>query len=660
MKKIDLNGAWEYFCPRSNKWLPINLPSNWEKGGLTNYAGRVKFRKSFIISTLCPEKNYWLKFNGVDYKAKVFLNNKLLGTHEGYFQPFAFNISKKIHKEINNLLVEVDSCPEKTKDWPENKRYIKGVYGHHDIRPGGWHPKYRYDHSTGGIWNTVELFETDAERIKNIWVTPILNKNYSKAKVIIKIKLEKNGKTTITTKQIIINKPKLWWTHDHGKPYIYKLTIRAGNTEETVAFGIREVKFDKNHNLFLNGRKIFVRGSNIIPEEYLSQYTEERIRQDIKLAKNANLNALRIHAHVTRKEFYDECDRQGILIWQDFPLQWEYANTPKFTKEAVRQIGDMVNFLYNHPSIFFWCCHNEPIKSRTKLDPILFKTVTKMDNSRAVIMNSDFKEHPYPGWFVGNMEHFVSLPGKPFITEFGAQALPDKSTLKKIFPEKDIWPPNWQKWSYHNFVYEQTLLIAGIKKGNSIEEFIVNSQDYQSKLIKFAIERYRSQKFIQVSGIFHFLLTDPWPCISYSVLDYYRVPKKGYFALKDAFQPLLMIYFPERASFTIGDSIRGMFYLINDYPYGFKNATMHISIGRHKFPTRKINIRPNSRIVANNIVYPLPLSKKFKEGKYNFKIQIKSSQGKVISENNYSIYLERIPKGLLEYNAIFDWSKYQF
>jgi beta-mannosidase len=655
MNKIDLNGAWEYLCPREKLWLPINIPNNWELGGLNNHAGKVTFRKSFHINHLNSSKKYWIKFNGVDYKAKVILNNEFIGLHEGYFQPFEFNVTKKLRKGINDLLVEVDSCPENKKDWPENKQYIKGVFGHHDIRPGGWHPKYGQDHSTGGIWNTIEFEEAGTERIKNIKVTPTLNKTYTSAKVKIEIELLKQTKTEIKTQYITIKNPKLWWTWDHGMPNLYTLNVKIGDLEKSITFGIREIKFDKDQTLYLNGRKVFIRGSNIIPEEYLSQYTEERILKDIQMAKDANLNALRIHAHVTRKEFYEACDRMGVLVWQDFPLQWEYTDKPGFAKKAVLQIKDMINLLYNHPSIVFWCCHNEPLKSRRTFDPILYKAAISLDKTRAIIMNSDFKEHPYPGWFVGTMEHFVSLPGKPLVTEFGAQALPNLTTLKKIFSPKDLWPPNWQKWSYHDFVYEPTFLIAGVKKGKSINEFIKNSQEYQSRLIKFAIERYRSQKFTQISGLFHFLLTEPWPCISYSVVDYFREPKRGYWALKEAFQPLLMIYFPERQSFTINDSIRGMFYLVNDYPCGFKNAKLQLTLGKVKYPEKTINIEPNSCVVANKIVYPLPLGKNLKSGKHNLKIAIKDSKGKLISENSYTLNLEHIPDGLLEYNAVFKW-----
>jgi len=592
------------------------------------------------------KKDYWLRFNGVDYKAKVWLNNALLGAHTGYFQPFEFRITDKLKPGENIIKIAIDPGLENIKDWPENKHSIKGVFGHHDIRPGSWHPKYGQDRNTGGIWNNIELIETKGPRIKNIWITPTLNKNYSKASIDIKIQIGRK----IIRQKLIINHPRLWWTWDQGVPYLYILKI----ANLKIPFGIREIKTDKAQNTYLNGRRIFIRGSNIIPEEYLSKYTVKRIEKDIQLARNANINALRLHAHINRREFYSACDKAGFLVWQDFPLQWEYTNSPSFIKEAKRQIKDMVNLLYNHASIFVWCCHNEPIKSAKKIDPILVKTVKEIDKSRIIIPNSNFREHPYPGWFTGKMEAFASLPGKPMPTEFGAQALPRLSTLKKIFSKKDLWPPNWDKWSYHNFVYEQTFHIAGIKKGKSIKEFIKNSQDYQAKLLKFAIEHYRAAKFTQISGIFQFLLTDPWLCISYSVLDYLRRPKKGYWILKEAYQPVLVIYQPERDIFTCGDKLRGMFYIVNDYPYGFKNAELKIKLGNHSYPPKKIDIPPNCCINANKLVYPLPLSNRLKPGRYKLTLSL-FKKDKPISKNTYTVKLNRIPKGLLKYNAVFNF-----
>ena len=657
MNKIPLNGIWEYRLPVTGKkqWRKMTLPSNWEPGGLTNYKGKVVFRKHFTVNKLLKEQAYWLIFSGIDYRARVTLNGKVLGVHTGYFQPFEFRITRHLRPGVNTLIVRVDSGPERKSDWPHNKKTIKGVFGHHDIRPGGWHPRYGQDHSTGGIWNNITIEETGPIRIRSVMVTPKLSSHYTRARILVRIKLQKGLKTYSFTKVITIDNPRLWWTQDQGHPHLYRITVTAGTATKEVVFGIREIRFDSEKNLFLNGRKIFIRGTNIIPEEYLSQYTNEKIAADIQLARDANINALRLHAHINRPQFYSACDRAGILLWQDFPLQWEYSNSNSFIRDACRQCRDMVTQLYNHPSIFFWCCHNEPLKSKKRLDPLLAREVSAIDKTRPVIQSSNFEEHPYPGWFVGKMEFFNSLPGAPLVTEFGAQALPSLPSLKKILPPKSLWPPDWQTWAYHNFVYQQTFHNSPVRMGKSISEFIRNSQTYQATLIKFAIEQYRAYKFSKVTGLFHFMLTDPWPCISYSVVDYYRRRKPGYSALQSAFQPVLLIFHPEKAIFSIGDSIKGMFYLVNDYPHSFPKAKVIIRLGSFRYPARTVTIPANCCIIANKFIYPLPITGKIKLGKHVLSLEIYHRSNRLISRNSYTVTLAKTPPGLVPYSARFNW-----
>ena len=671
MSKILLNGKWQRSLLGKAPWFPIKIPNNWETGGVTNYKGTIMFRRSFIVNDLETNKEYWLKFYGVDYYACVYLNGVHLGNHTGYFQPFEFRVSKYLKKGKNTLLVKVNSGPEVLSNWPHEKRTIKGIFGHHDIRPGSWHPKHGQNNSTGGIWNDVELEITDKIRIKNIYinslpklrvVVEIENLSKKTQNILIKTnfgtKLQKNIQPGIQNISFLckISNPRLWWTWDHGTPHLYALELSLETKEgikikKDTKFGIRTITFDKDQNLYLNGKRIFIRGSNIIPEEYLSQYSQSRINKDIKLAKEANINALRPHAHVNRREFYEACDREGILLWQDFPLQWEYHSDKAFLKEAKRQIRDMVLHLYNHPSIFLWCCHNEPLKSKNITGPLLSKEVKKIDNTRAIINSSNFEEHPYPGWFVGKMEHFAALPGSPLPSEFGAQAIPSLASLRKIIPNKYLWPPDWKHWAYKNFVYEQTFYIAGIPKPKNINHFINDSQNYQAKLLKCAIECYRIAKFSKINGIFQFMLVDPWPCISYSVLDYFRKKKKGYEALKAAYQPILIVYHHERDTLTVADKIRGQFYLINDNLSGFKNVTLKVKLGKYSFPSKKINIPANCAIWANKLVYPLPLPKKLKAGKYDFTLELIDKKGKVVSKNTYEIKLGNVPDGIMPYNA---------
>ena len=94
-----------------------------------------------------------------------------------------------------------------------------------------------------------------------------------------------------------------------------------------------------------------MRGTNIIPEQLLSKLTNSKIKKLVAWIKEANINIVRIHAHVNRQELYSELDKAGILVWQDFALQWTYDTSPEFKANAVSQIKDMVNQFYNHPSM---------------------------------------------------------------------------------------------------------------------------------------------------------------------------------------------------------------------------------------------------------------------------------------------------------------------
>ena len=140
---------------------------------------------------------------------------------------------------------------------------------------------------------------------------------------------------------------------------------------------------------------------------------------------------------------------------------------------------------------------------------------------------------------IGKERTFYGLPMGPLVTEFGAQALPVMKSLKKIIGN-NLFPPDYKIWKYHNFQYEQTFQIAKIDTGNSINEFVNNSQTYQARAYKTAVNFYRQEKNRKISGIFQFMFIDCWESISWSVVDFYCIKKAGYFALKESYQPLFL------------------------------------------------------------------------------------------------------------------------
>lgn len=617
-----LNGIWNYLCDSEGNYSygdvesellkhpknKISIPSNWECEGFHNFNGSMWFAKRFNFkSDSAKDEIYMLLFNGIDYFADVWLNGIKIGSHEGYFQKFAFNVSNALNKNGSNFIAVKVTSPKEIPGevWPLKKKLIKGIFNHHDCRPGGWSYEFGQDKNTGGIWNDVELLSGEKLFVENIKISSTISTAKNKAKVTVTGSYRNNFTKQITTKINItvtngkhkilqkefslrikpkqnsfsfsfeIENPKLWFSWDTGKPESYQLELSSELFNTKVEpFGIKEVRLDGEKNFYLNGKKLFLRGTNIIPTQFLSQLSTAKIKKLVSNIKEANINCVRVHAHVNRQELYDEFDKQGILLWQDFPLQWTYDSSASFALNAVTQIKEMVRQFYNHPSIAVWCCHNEPGEQIETLDKLLYEAVLSEDQSRIIRLASNYEEHPYDGWYWGKKEHYAAAPMGPLVTEFGAQAIPQLSSLKKILPQEAIQTYDWKKWEYHNFQYDQTFNIAKIDRGRNVGEFIKNSQTYQADLLKTATEFYRRRKNNGITGIFQFMFVDCWDSITWSVLDFYGKKKLGYFALQEAFKPLLLsvrlrqdVYLPE-AKFNSD------IWIINDLHQSFSGCTL--------------------------------------------------------------------------------------
>ena len=687
-RKINLNGKWFY---KTDKDTILNyesvhemflagkindkmdIPNNWQLAGLHNFNGAVWFIKKYSVENYPFVVKYSvIDFKGIDYFSDVWLNGKFIGRHEGYFQSFSYDVSRFIQKE-NLLIVKVTSPFEEPGSvWPLKKKLIKGIFNHHDCRPGGWDYERGQDQNTGGIWNDVQLSITDHLFIDYTKVSSKIN--YDKNTALIKIdcryksNLKKSLKDTLKIEitspskikqrnifEIILNpkrnyftlsieiyNPELWWCWDLGKPNLYDLKISGSifGVYQT-KFGIREVKLDDKQIFYLNKKRLFLRGTNIIPTQFLSDLSVEKISKQVSLILEANLNIVRMHAHVNRKDYYDECDRQGILVWQDFPLQWTYDDSNEFAENAVGQIKEMVNQNYNHPSIAIWCCHNEPGTQIETLDRRLKKAVSSQDKTRIIRIASNYEEHAYDGWYWGDKEHYAATPMGPLVTEFGAQALPHLLSLKKFLSNDDLEKPNWDIWKYHNFQYEQTFQIAGVEKGKSINEFINNSQEYQADLIRTAIDFYRRKRFNGINGIFQFMLIDCWPSVTWSVVDYYFKKKKGYDALKRVMQPLYASVRVRQKKYFPGKKMLIDLWIINDLHRSYPDCSLIFMLGGksiHEIKLGKIEADSIRFIDYESLNIELPI--KSKTGKHKIDLTLVTNK-QIRTVNEFLIEIER-------------------
>lgn len=647
----SLDGEWQFLpdsaatttlLPASElpdfDWSPgqaIAVPANWYTEGY-DISGVAWYRTTFSVDESLPER-LTLIFQGVDYAADVWLNGQYLGFHEGYFQPFDFPVSEVIQRdEENELVVRVNSPLESApQDWSLYKRLIKGVLSHHDARPGGAWSDRGQEKNTGGIWAPVMLRGSQTLAIQQVQVTPDMTRYPRSAIAHVQVNVATDPERAVTTlvkaqllpvnfdapegevfgltqtlapgeDQLTLDipqpNPHLWWTWDHGQPNLYELRVQiwAGDRlldADATRFGFRTIERDPNQHWFkLNGRRLFLKGTNYIPDQWLSQLTRDRLQQDIQLMQGAHINAVRVHAHVTAPDFYDLADEAGVLVWQDFPLQWGYEDTPTFANEAIRQGRSMIAQLYNHPSIFVWSLHNEPpwnafwmadqyesydSDHNRGLNQVLYQALSPEDPTRYLHPASILAEHPWWGWYSNTYEKYAEPTDHPLITEFGAQALPDIPALERIFAPEYLWPQteaDWAEWQYRNFQPRETFELAQIDQGSTLEEFVHNTQTYQARLHQYAAEAYRRQRYQPVSAIFQFMFCEPWPSISWGMVDYWRTPKAGYAGLQTAYQPILPSIETPAFPQPVGTAIPIRLWAINDTWQPLHNATLIYTI----------------------------------------------------------------------------------
>ena len=754
--ELSLNGEWRYrqtgrelanyFSPDldTRGWHTITVPQNWYLAGL-NYHGVIWFRRKFQAHPSWRGRVVRLRFGGVDYLTDAWLNGEHLGHHEGYFQPFTFDVAEHLNYGGENVLaVRVESPYEEfSTAWHHHKTLIKGIFEHHDTRPGGGWGRAGQEYNTGGIWNDVTLIVSDyvtvdSLRLQASWpdgihsgqipanaatccsprysATPagegtgavltaeaVLTNHVDEASdVTVELTLTprnfdsdethtlsrrvtlQRGSTSVEMSGTIPN-PRLWWPWDRGSPNLYTahLTVYAGDpsqvgdregrpllAEHETSFGFRHIRVSEDWTWTINGQRFFPRGSNYISTQWLSETDEEWFLRDVRMMREANLNFIRVHAHVEPIAFYEATDALGMLVWQDFPLQWGYTDAPEFVDEALRQERDMVTLLYNHPSIVVWCAHNESPwdagwmadrmpnynpRQNKRLDELLRDQARELDPTRYVHLNSGTGDnHPYPGWYYGHWWDFIDLPGAPFVTEYGAQALPNLKTLQRIFaPQELIYQSGevGRRWEFHDFQPRETFDLAGIEQGEGIEEFIANSQSYQANLVKFGTETYRRAKYDPMQGIFHFMFVENWPSITWAVVDYYREPKEGYYALQTAMQPILpSIVAPRPARLeqnrwvyereAIGADFQITVWIVNDTLDEYPGAQLRWHIEEESGEMMK-NGLASVNVPPDGVRWGATLRDLAQDpGTYDLHVELRDVEGRSLGQNDFAFAIE--------------------
>ena len=168
-----------------------------------------------------------------------------------------------------------------------------------------------------------------------------------------------------------IDRPRLWWPRALGDQPLTDIDVDLlvdGEVSDRRSrrTGLREVAWN-DWVCSINGERLFLKGANVLPTRPgLADAKPAEVRRDVELAVEAGLDALRVQAHIADPELYRAADELGVLLLQDFPLQWGYAR--QIRREAMRQAREAVNALGHHPSIVQWCAHDEPVADAPQVE----------------------------------------------------------------------------------------------------------------------------------------------------------------------------------------------------------------------------------------------------------------------------------------------------
>jgi beta-mannosidase len=619
---------------------------------------------------ISADKRVHLILRGVDYVSDLFFNGHYLGRHEGMFSPQVHEITALLRAE-NRLAVRIVGSRwlpgDRSTRWeqllnqieerfsnmpspsPQRRDTLKCQMGF------GWDfaPPVR----TMGIWDDVcavvggetliqEVtvqdqatrdeaalavhLELDTRRARVVQLRCTLaGETFESPPLIVEQPLDLTPGRNCHTFEFAVPQPRLWWPWDHGRPDLYRLTVEMSDGEEPLdehsqTIGLRQVKLD-GWTLHVNGQRVYARGANWVPADILpGRVTEADYRALLTLAHQANMNMLRVWGGGLREKraFYDLCDRMGILVWQEFPFACafftQFPRSRDYLDLVETEARAIVRDLRNHPSVILWCGGNEFSPQRNApLVAALQRVVTAEDPTRPFLPASPAQgdSHNWRVWHNFQPPTAYRDDMALFASEFGLQAPPDTATLRGFIPPEELWPPG-PSWAYHGAGLEKLQRYARPffqEPESSLDAFVEASQRAQAHGLQVAIEHYRRRKIRGCGGTLIWQLNEPWPAISWALLDHNRQPKPAYEAVRRLFNPLLVSVDYRPGPFRPGDRLEGDVWLINDLAQAFCGCLVEVLLldkaGQRAYRfAQAIDVAADSAAIVGRLRWTLPFS----------------------------------------------------
>jgi hypothetical protein len=348
-----------------------------------------------------------------------------------------------------------------------------------------------------------------------------------------------------------------------------------------------ETTGEKRFRFDINGVPVFLMGANWIPVEGMSHVWDAgRAKTLLDLAQEAHMNVLRVwgEGYVPPAEFYEECDRRGILVWQDFMFGYGPYSTrlPELVELYKKDVADMIVRLRNHPSLLLWVGGNEnhmgwdfaaqkpPMPGQELFDSIIPRICADLDPTRPYHPSSPYGG-PVPNWpLEGDWHDYSTLGFTPeasvplFGSEVGRASTPSLQSMKRFLAEEDLWPggfdpdvrtpgqaawpPMWQYRSV-NGSWDKLGAVESYCDPASAEDLVRVIGTAHGEYLRDRVERERRGNPDGAApgprrcwGNIVWRLNDCWPIIYWSVVDSYLEPKIAYDFLRRAYEPVLVSF----------------------------------------------------------------------------------------------------------------------
>ena len=595
------------------------------------------WRTTFEASQPSAGERLTLVLEGLDTFASVYLNGELLGTTDNMFRTWRFDIGDTLRSNGANLLA-IGFAPASQvvadREMPlwsiisdpitETKRNFirKAQFG------WGWDWGPRLP--TVGIWEPVRLetarsaaiadlkFTTTALRpdAADIRIDIEVDRIDPDADVVAEIALTGPDGVVVASCSMpiagsasaafTIDRPQLWWTADLGAQPLYALTVRLQADGQTIdrkslRVGIRTIALDTSDDVeepgtsffrfVLNGIPIFARGACWIPaSSFLGAVDDAVCRDLVRQAVDANMNMLRVWGGGVYESdvFFDQCDRMGLLVWQDFMFACAPypEDDPVFVENVRQEVRGQVRRLRNHASLALWCGSNEteavqgfmnrmtgqnaPLLGALYYREIMPGAIAELDPTTPYWSSSPSGGPSGNSMRAGDVHHWTVWHGLPlvpdadpvggfdhspegvaytryaedmarFVSEFGIVSAPAMATLRRWMDPADLTLGSEGfldriKDQPKDKVNAMLLPVTGLPA--TLEDYVDFTQLVQAEGLKFGIEHFRRRK-PHCSGTLIWQYNDCWPGVSWSLVDHDGVGKSALYATARAYAPVL-------------------------------------------------------------------------------------------------------------------------